>query len=427
VTDILDELSWRGLIHQSTDEAALREALTIRPGRQPPMLYCGFDPTAASLHVGNLVPLLTLRRFQLAGYRPIALAGGATGRIGDPSGRSSERALQTDDVVSEYLGRIRAQLERFLDFDAADNAATVVDNLEWTGPLSAIAFLRDIGKHFSVNVMLGKESIRARLEGGGISYTEFSYMLLQANDFLELFRRGCVLQIGGSDQWGNIIAGVDLIRRVTAEAAHGLTLPLVTTATGQKFGKSTGGGNLWLDPVLTSPYAFYQYWINTDDRDVEPYLRYFSFLGREEIEALAATTRERPQARVGQRRLATELTTLVHGAEETRRVEAASEALFGRGVLEDLDEPTLGSALAEVPHVDVGPGELPAILDLLTGTGLCASRSEARRQVQQGGVYLNNVRITDAEQPPAPESLLHGRYLVLRRGRKAVAGVLRSG
>src|ERR1700712_101194 len=349
VTDILDELAWRGLIAQTPDLEALRRELS----GAPVSVYCGFDPTAASLHLGNLVPLLILRRFQLAGHRPIALAGGATGMIGDPSGRSTERVLQTMDVIADNVRHISEQLARFLDFEGP-TAARLANNLDWLAPMSAISFLRDLGKHFPVNQMLAKESVRTRLEAGGLSYTEFSYMLLQSFDFLELFRReSCRLQVGGSDQWGNITAGIDLIRRVTGEPAHGLTVPLVTSATGEKFGKSTGGGSLGLDAALTTPYAFYQYWINTDDRDVEQYLKMLTFLDREQIESVVAETREKPQLRTGQRTLARELTTLVHGAHETAAVEAASAALFsgGRAALADLDARTLAAALAETPNV----------------------------------------------------------------------------
>ena len=415
--DIIDELRWRGLIAQSTDEAELRRDLDAGPIT----LYCGFDPTAESLHAGNLLQLITLRRFQLAGHRPVALAGGATGMIGDPSGRSSERDFVTKDEVSVRLARIKPQLERFLDF--SDDAAILANNLDWTENLSALDFLRDVGKHFSVNVMLARESVSARLEGGGISYTEFSYMLLQSFDFLELYRRyGCRLQTGGSDQWGNIVAGLDLIRRVEGGSGHALTTPLVTSATGEKFGKSTGGGSLWLDAEMTTPYAFYQYWINVDDRDVSPYLRYFTFLPREEIEALDRATADRPQAREGQRRLAQELTTLVHGADETERVEAASRALFGQGDLAALDAATLEAALAETPHAAVAT-PLPSIVDLLAATGLDASKSAARRTVGEGGAYVNNRRVTDPDEAPGTDELLHGRWLVLRKGKRSLAGV----
>jgi tyrosyl-tRNA synthetase len=415
--DVLDDLTWRGLIAQSTDLDALRADL----GAGPITLYCGFDPTAESLHAGNLLQLTTLRRFQLFGHRPIALAGGATGLIGDPSGRSSERDFVTKDEVAARLTRIKPQLERFLDFSA--DKALLANNLDWTENLSALDFLREVGKHFSVNVMLARESVSARLEGGGISYTEFSYMLLQSFDFLELFRRhGCRMQTGGSDQWGNIVAGLDLIRRVEGGSGHALTTPLVTSATGEKFGKSTGGGKLWLDPELTSPYAFYQFWINVDDRDAGPYLRFFTFLTREEIEALDRDTAERPQARAAQRRLAQEMTTLVHGAAETERVEAASRALFGQGELSALDGVTLAAALAEAPNAQVA-GELPSVADLLALTGLDASKSAARRTVSEGGAYVNNQRVGDPDAAPTTEDLLHGRWLVLRKGKRTIAGV----
>jgi tyrosyl-tRNA synthetase len=422
VTDILDELSWRGLIAQTTDPDALREEL----GRAPVSVYCGFDPTAPSLHVGHLVPLLILRRFQLAGHRPIALAGGATGMIGDPSGRASERVLQTLEVIADNVRQISGQLARFLDLDGP-TGAVMTNNLDWLAPLSAIDFLRDLGKHFPVNGMLQKDSVRSRLEAGGLSYTEFSYMVLQSYDFLELLRReGCTLQVGGSDQWGNITAGIDLIRRVEGRSVHGLTVPLVTSATGEKFGKSTGGGSLWLDPERTSPYAFFQYWLNTDDRDVEKYLKMLTFLSREEIEQLVAETRDRPQARAAQRRLARELTTLVHSAADTAAVEAASAALFDpRGDLAALDEPVLRAALTEAQHVEVGQGETPGLAALLVAAGVCKSVGDARRAVAEGGVYLNNVRVEDAYAPPPEDAWLHGRFLVLRRGKRTVAGVLR--
>jgi tyrosyl-tRNA synthetase len=416
---IVDELEWRGLIAQTTDEEALRKDLASGPMT----LYCGFDPTAESLHAGNLLQLITLRRFQLAGHRPIVLAGGATGMIGDPSGRSSERDFVTKEQITARLDDIRAQLERFVDIEGG--SAILANNIEWTESLSALDFLRDIGKHFSVNVMLGRESVSARLEGGGISYTEFSYVLLQSLDYLELYRRhGCRLQTGGSDQWGNIVAGLDLIRRVEGGSGHALTTPLVTSASGEKFGKSTGGGRLWLNPRMTSPYAFYQYWINVDDRDAGSYLRYFTFLSREEIEALDKETGERPQARAAQRRLAQELTTLVHGADETERVEAASRALFGQGELAELDEGTLAAALAEAPHVSVST-PVPSVVDLLAATGLAASKSAARRTVAEGGAYVNNRRIEDPDAAPA--DLLHGRWIVLRKGKRNIAGVEVSG
>jgi tyrosyl-tRNA synthetase len=417
---VLDDLAWRGLVAQTTDDGALRRDLAAGPVT----LYCGFDPTADSLHVGSLVPLLALRRFQLAGHRPIALAGGATGFIGDPSGRSAERVLMTADVVAERVARIRIQLERFLDFDGPA-AAVLVDNLDWTAPMSVIDFLRDVGKHFSVNAMLAKESVSARLEAGGLSFTEFSYMLLQSYDFLELHRRyGCTLQVGGNDQWGNITAGLDLIRRVEGERpVHALTLPLVTDSSGAKIGKSTGGGNVWLDPALTSPYALYQYLLNVDDRDIGTYLRLLTFLPRPRVEELDAQTAERPQARAAQRALAEDLTALVHGAEELQRVQAASTALFGGGALEELDEGTLAAALAEAPSTTV-TGQVPPLVDLLSAA-LGISRSDARRAIRDGGAYLNNVKVTDEAAAPQDADWLHGRYLVLRRGKRTVALVQR--
>ena len=417
---LLDDLEWRGLIAQTTDREALAEALSAGPVT----LYGGFDPTAPSLHVGNLVPLLTLRRFQLAGHRPLALVGGATGLIGDPSGRSAERSLNTDDVVADWVSRIRGQVEQFLDFDG-DAAALVVNNLDWTRDVSAITLLRDVGKHFSVNQMLQKESVSARLNGQGISYTEFSYMVLQAFDFLELHRRhGCALQLGGSDQWGNITAGLDLIRKVDAAHAHGLTVPLVTKADGTKFGK-TAGGAIWLDREQTSPYAFFQFWLNTDDRDVVRFLKLFTFLSRDEIDELAASAHERPQAREAQRALARAVTTLVHGAGECAAVEAAAAALFGRGELGSLDEATLSHALHEAGSA-VLEGPTPSIVDLLVLSGLCESRSAARRAVKEGGAYLNNERVADEEFVPSDDAFVAGRWLVLRRGKRNVAGVERG-
>ena len=421
MADILDDLAWRGLLAQSTDLDELRALLAAGPVT----LYCGFDPTAPSLHVGSLVQLLTLRRFQRAGHRPIGLVGGATGLIGDPSGKSDERTLNALDVVAGWVERIKGQVSRFLDF--TDDRALMVSNLDWTGPMSAIEFLRGIGKHFPVNRMLARETVKARLETSGMSYTEFSYVLLQSLDYLELYRRyGCRLQTGGSDQWGNLTAGVDLIRRVEGGSAHALTTPLVTRADGTKFGKTAGGENYWLDPELTSPYAFYQFWFNADDRDVGKYLKYFSFRSREEIEELEKETAERPAARAAQRALAAELTTLVHGEEECARVIAASRALFGQGSLADLDERTLAAALAEVPRAVVsatGDGGLPAVADLLAQTGLVSSKSEARRAIAQGGAYLNNAKIAEADAVPGAGDLLHGRFLVLRRGKRSVGGV----
>ncbi len=423
-TGILDELDWRGLIAQSTD----REALAAATTDGPLTLYAGFDPTAPSLHAGHLVPLLTLRRFQQAGHRPIVLAGGATGMIGDPRD-NGERTMNTADTVADWSERIRGQLERFVEFNDSGNGAIVENNLSWTGPMSAIEFLRDLGKHFSVNVMLDRDTIKRRLEGDGISYTEFSYMLLQANDFVELHKKhGCSLQIGGSDQWGNIIAGVRLVRQKLGATAHALTVPLVTSADGKKFGKSTGGGNLWLDPELTSPYAWYQYFVNAADADVVGYLRWFTFLSADELGELATAMAERPHERAAQRRLARELTTLVHGQAATDAVELASQALFGRAELRDLDASTLAAALAEASNgqvAELAPGGPDGITDLLVATGLSKSRGEARRTVAEGGVYVNNARVESDEWVPQPTDFLGDRWLVLRRGKRHIAGVRR--
>ena len=424
-TTILDELGWRGLIAQSTDIDALAAAAA-----QPPMtVYAGFDPTAPSLHAGNLVPLLTLQRFQRAGHRPIVLAGGATGLIGDPR-ETGERTMNTADTVAAWSERIRGQLERFVDFDtSATGSATgaiIENNLTWTESLGAIEFLRDVGKHFSVNVMLDRDTIRRRLDGEGISYTEFSYMLLQANDYVELHQRhGCSLQIGGSDQWGNIIAGVRLVRQKLGASVHALTVPLVTSADGTKFGKSTGGGSLWLDPEMTSPYAWYQYFFNTADADVIRYLRWFTFLSADELAELENDTADRPHERAAQRRLARELTTLVHGQAATESVEHASGALFGRGELDRLDEATLAAALRETSVAELAPGGPDGILDLLVASGLSASKGEARRTVAEGGVSVNNARIDSEAWAPSSSDFLHGRWLVLRRGKRNVAGVHR--
>ncbi len=417
--DILDELTWRGLIAQSTDLDALRRELDDGPMT----VYAGFDPTAPSLHAGHLVPLLALRRFQRAGHRPIVLAGGATGLIGDPRD-VGERSMHAPETVAEWASSIRGQLERFVDFDDSPSGALVVDNATWTAQLPVTEFLRSIGKHFSVNVMLGRETVKRRLESDGMSYTEFSYMLLQANDYLQLHREyGCSLQLGGSDQWGNIVAGVDLVRRVAGVAVHAATVPLVTAADGKKFGKSTGGGSLWLDPQLTSPYAWYQYFVNTADADVVRYLRWFTFLGPDELSELEQETVERPQARAAHRRLAAELTTLVHGQTQTTAVELASLALFGRGELRDLDETTLASALAETAPVRLSAADVPTIVDLLVATGLCDSRGAARRTVKENGASVNNQRITADDWTPEAADLLHGRWLVIRRGRRHIGSV----
>ena len=420
MTDIIDDLQWRGLIAQTTDLDDLRKALADGPVT----LYCGFDPTAGSLHVGHLTQALTLARFQRAGHRPIALVGGGTGMIGDPK-PNAERALNSAETVREWVGNLGRQLAAFLEFTPEGATprptdAILVDNAEWLGKLSAIGLLRDVGKHFSINQMLARETVKSRLDGVGMSYTEFSYVLLQSYDYVELYRRyGCTLQIGG----------LDLIRRMDGNEPHGpahaLTTNLLTKADGTKFGK-TESGAVWLDPELTSPYAFYQFWFNSDDRDVSRYLRIFSFRSREEIEDLERQTAERPAARAAQRALAEELTTLVHGEQECRNVIEASRALFGQGTLAELNPDTLGAALAEVPHVELeGPVDaLPPVVDLLAATGLVPSKSAARRAVQEGGAYLNNAKVTDIEARVGAEDLLHGRYLVLRRGKRNVGGVV---
>jgi tyrosyl-tRNA synthetase len=419
--DIIDELTWRGLIALSTDVDDLRRALAAGPVT----LYGGFDPTAAGLHIGNLVLLLTMRRFQLAGHRPIGLVGGATGLIGDPSGKSAERVLNPTEVVAGWVERIRGEVGRFLDFGSGPAGALLVSNLDWTQDLSALAFLRDIGKHFPVSTMLSRESVRARLESGGLSYTEFSYQILQAYDYLELHRRhDCALQLGGSDQWGNLVAGLDLIRRVTGNQVHALATPLITKPDGTKYGK-TEGGAIWISPDLMSPYAFYQFWINRADAEVPGLLKVFTFRTRAEIEELEKDLAARPAAREAQRVLAGDVTTLVHGAEECARVIAASRALFGQGELRDLDEKTLAAALAEVPRVTLPPGggELPRVADLMAEAGISPSKSAARRDISGGGAYLNNVKVPDADFAPQASDLLHGRFLVLRRGKRTIAGV----
>jgi len=419
VTEIIDDLTWRGLIAVSTDLDELRRALDTGPVT----VYVGFDPTAPSLHIGNLVQLVTLRRLQLAGHRPIGLVGGATGLIGDPSGKSAERVLNSPEVVAGWVERIRREVTQFLDFTPGPTTAVLVSNLDWTGNLSAIDFLRDVGKHFPVNQMLSREVVRARLESGGITFTEFSYQVLQANDFLELHRRhGCSLQVGGSDQWGNLVSGVDLIRRVTGNVVHALATPLITKPDGTKYGK-TEGEAVWLSPELMSPYAFYQFWINRSDAEVPGLLRVFTFRNREEIEELERETAERPAARTAQRVLAEDMTTLVHGAEEYTRAVAASQALFGQGELGALDSKTLAAALAEVPSVTLEAGDaLPPVADLMAGTGIVRSKSDARRVIAEGGAYLNNLKVAEQDAVPQASDLLHGRFLVLRRGKRTVGG-----
>ncbi|GHH58518.1 tyrosine--tRNA ligase [Kitasatospora indigofera] len=416
VTDIVDELRWRGLIALSTDEDALRKAFADGPVT----FYCGFDPTAPSLHLGNLVQILTMRRIQQAGNLPLGLVGGATGLIGDPK-PTAERVLNDPETVAAWVDRLRGQISRFLDFEG-EYAARMVNNLDWTSGMSAISLLRDVGKYFRVNNMIAKEAVARRLNSdAGISYTEFSYQILQGMDYLELNRRhGCTLQTGGSDQWGNLTAGTDLIRKAEGKSVHALATPLIVKADGTKFGK-TESGTVWLDPELTTPYAFYQFWLNADDRDVSTFLRIFSFRSKEEIEELERETAERPAARLAQRALAEELTSLVHGADQYERAVAASKALFGQGDLADLEAPTLAAALAEVPKAEVT--ELLPIVDLLVAVGLAPSRSAARRTVKEGGAYLNNTKVTDEEAAPAAADLLHGRWLVLRRGKRNLAAV----
>lgn len=411
---VWDELVWRGLIHVSTDQDELRELLS----GPPIVFYCGFDPTAPSLHLGNLVQLLTMRRLQLAGHRPLGLVGGSTGLIGDPR-PTAERTLNTRETVAEWVDRLRTQVERFLSFEG-DSAARMVNNLDWTAPLSAIDFLREIGKHFRVGTMLKKDAVSARLNSeAGISYTEFSYQILQGMDYLELFRAyGCVLQTGGSDQWGNLTSGTDLVRRVEGESVHAIGTPLITNSDGTKFGKSEGNA-IWLDADMCSPWTMYQFWLNTDDRDVVDRLKVFTFLTRAEIEEYARLVEEEPFRRAGQKRLAREVVTTVHGPDAADAVVAATEALFGQGDLMALDAATLRSALEELPHASLPAGA--TVLDGLTSTGLVSSLSEARRAIAQGGVSLDGQKVT-ADDTPVTGSL-PGGVSVLRRGKKTLAGV----
>lgn len=414
--NVLDELEWRGLIAHSTDRDALRAAL----GEGSMKFYVGFDPTAPSLHMGHLVQVLTAKRLQDAGHTPYALVGGATGMIGDPRD-SGERTLNSLDTVKDWVDRVRGQIEPFLSFEG-DNAATMVNNYDWTASMSVIDFLRDIGKHFPVNRMLARDVVRSRLEAG-ISYTEFSYVLMQSMDFLNLYRdHGVRLQFGGSDQWGNLTAGVELIRRADGGHAHAIATPLMTKSDGTKYGK-TEGGALWLDPQMLSPYAFHQFWLNAEDAKVGELLRVFTFLSREEIEDLEAQTAEKPFLRAGQKRLADEVTTLVHGEEEVKQAAAAAAALFGGGDLASVKPDTLSSALREAGGTTLPVGELPGILDLLVASGLSKSKGEARRTVGEGGAYLNNVRVEDPDLQPTEGDLVAGSWLVLRRGKKNFAGV----
>lgn len=416
MTEILDELAWRGLIAQTTD----RDVLAAELAAGPVALYCGFDPTAPSLHIGNLVQLLTMRRLQDAGHRPFALVGGATGLIGDPK-MTGERTLNDPEVVAGWVERIRRQIAPLLRFDGP-NAAQMVNNLDWTADLSAIAFLRDVGKHFRLGTMLAKDTVARRLASDqGISFTEFSYQILQGMDFLELFRRyGVQLQTGGSDQWGNLLSGVELIRKATGRAAHALTTPLITKADGTKFGK-TESGTVWLDPERTSPYAFYQFWLNAEDDDVVGLLKVFTFRTREQIEALANEVESRPQARAAQRALAEDVTRLVHGPQAVDQVVAASQALFGRGSLADLGAGTLAAAVAELPTSAGRPGD--RLVDLFAATGVVASKGAARRAVTEGGLSVNNERVTDVDAVLTADQVLGGRWTVLRRGRRTLGAV----
>lgn len=417
--NVFNELEWRGLLADCTD----RDALVARLATGPIVLYCGFDPSADSLHVGNLVPLLALRRFQLAGHQPIALAGGATGAIGDPSGKTEERQLLAKETLAANLEKIKLQLRRLLDFDSHTNPAKLLDNADWIGAISYLDFLRDVGKHFSVNQMLAKESVRIRMEerGTGISYTEFSYMLLQAYDFYVLCRdHNCELQIGGTDQWGNITAGIDLCRKKLGRTVYGLTLPLITNADGSKFGK-TAAGAVWLDAAKTSVYRFYQFWINTDDRDVIRYLRYFTFLSRDEIAALELKHNQNPGAREAHRALARAVTELIHGKSATEDAVRASQILFG-GTLEGITESVFKEVVGEVPTKEVArirfDGQGTQLVELLVEAGLCPSKSQARKDIDGGGIYVNNVRQAGWQRALTTNDLLFGKYLLLRKGKK---------
>ncbi|MFC7402074.1 tyrosine--tRNA ligase [Citricoccus sp. GCM10030269] len=416
--NVWQELKWRGLVQVSTDEEALEEVLSGKPVTY----YCGFDPTAPSLHLGNLVQILLLRRLQLAGHRPLALVGGSTGLIGDPR-QSAERVLNDRETVNEWVGYLGGQIKRFLSFEG-DNAAQMVNNLDWTGGLSALDFLRDIGKHFRVGTMIKKETVAKRLNSEeGISYTEFSYQVLQGMDYLNLYRTyDCRLQTGGSDQWGNLTSGTDLVRKVEGEHVHAVGTPLITNADGTKFGKSEGNA-IWLDAHMCSPYTFYQFWLNTADDDVIDRLKVFTFLHRDRIDELARAVRDEPFRREAQRTLAWEVTSLVHGEETTRKVIDASAAIFGQGDLSQVDEITLAAATAELPTAapGLGAGGPVGIVDLLVSTGLSSSNSDARRTINDGGASVNNAKITDPEQTFGREHALHGRYLLVRRGKKNMA------
>ena len=416
---LLADLEWRGLIAQSTDRNELEQLLA-----KPTTLYLGIDPTAPSMHLGNLVVFLVLRRFQLAGHKPIALVGGATGLVGDPSGKNDERILNEEKTVSDWVAKIRKQVEKVLDFKDQKAAAKVVNNLDWTKPVSALEFLRDIGKHFSVNQMLAKDSVANRLATVGISYTEFSYQVLQSYDYLELYRRdNCRLQIGGSDQWGNIVAGLDLIRKVEGAGAHALTVPLLTKSDGSKFGK-TAAGAIWLDDQMTSAYEFFQFWLNSEDADLPKLLKVFSMKSRAEIEELIESVKTDPGARQAHRELAREMTTLIHGAVMAKKVEEAAKALFGQGEISDLDLTTLDAALGQLPKTTIKKGDaFPSWIELLVATGVVDSKSAARRIVKEGGAYLNNKRVESEDFTPSKSDLLQGKYLLLRKGKRDLAAV----
>jgi len=416
---LLEDLEWRGLIAQSTDRKELEQALS-----KPISLYLGVDPTAPSMHLGNLVVFLVLRRFQLAGHRPIPLVGGATGLVGDPSGKNDERTLNEEKLVADWVAKIKRQVEKIIDFSDKKSGAVMVNNLDWTKPVSALDFLRDIGKHFSVNQMLAKDSVANRLATAGISYTEFSDQVLQAFDYLELYRRNdCKLQIGGSDQWGNIVAGLDLIRKVEGGTAHALTIPLLAKSDGTKFGK-TASGAIWLDSTMTSAYEFFQFWLNSDDADMPKLLKVFSMKDRKEIERLIETVNTNPGAREAHRELAREMTTLIHGADMAKKVEEAAKALFGQGEISELDLATLDSALSQLPKTQVKKGyPFPTWVDLLAATGVVDSKSAARRIVKEGGAYLNNKKVENEDFTPSKSDLLHGKYLLLRKGKRDLAAV----
>ena len=416
---LLEDLEWRGLIAQSTDRKELESALA-----KPISLYLGVDPTAPSMHLGNLVVVLVLKRFQLAGHRPIALVGGATGLVGDPSGKNDERTLNEEKLVADWVAKIRKQVEKILDFKDKDTSAKLVNNLDWTKSVSALELLRDIGKHFSVNQMLAKDSVATRLSSTGISYTEFSYQVLQAFDYLELYRRDqCKLQIGGSDQWGNIVAGLDLIRKVEGGSAHALTVPLLAKSDGSKFGK-TASGAIWLEESMTSAYEFFQFWLNSDDADMPKLLKVFSMKSRAEIEELIEKVKTNPGAREAHRELAREMTTLIHGAGMAKSVEEAAKALFGQGEIGDLDLKTLDSALSQLPKTIIKKGDpYPTWVDLLAATGVVESKSAARRIVKEGGGYMNNKKVESEDFTPSKTDLLHGKYLLLRKGKRDLAAV----